>query len=168
MPKDKSTILDEREKRRLEWREKHDAELARRQQERAEQRQKQKDENYPSRNYIGMGKVYDIGKAPTESDVKPETSAPVEVVDDGEPAKPKTLSQQRKEWLSRLYQAMIQDSELPTRERLSAAALLQKLEGWERQEVKVEVSAVSAYFQNVLPQIANQTPAWLPPPDAGK
>lgn len=68
--------------------------------------------------------------------------------------------QRRKKRLSQWYESVIKDDEISIKDRLSAASQLQRLEGFEKQEVEVKVDGLTQFFDAQLKLIEAQPMPW--------
>lgn len=69
--------------------------------------------------------------------------------------------EKRKELMKEfLWAVAMSDEGVAPRDRLTAAAQLARLEGFEKQEVKIEIDAVTRFFDKEFAFIENEPPAW--------
>lgn len=141
---------EERKARIAAWHQQHEE----KRQAVAEQRRLEKKlhrESYDDRNEGKGHALYPKDEEDTEL-----------LLDEAAESEPRTLTekQRRKQKLSKWYETVIKDEEICMKDRLNAAAQLQRLEGFEKQEVEVKVDGLTQFFDAQLKLIQQQPLAW--------
>ena len=140
---------EERKARIAAWHEENTRKREQKANERRAEKQKHR-ESYDRRSESGIG----CAPFPVDEHVDAAPLVQVDVVESDNA----TVSD--KEKLVRWYKRVIQDENISAKDRLTAANQLQRLQGWEKQEVKVEIDAVTRFFQEQKPQIEAQPLPW--------
>lgn len=148
MARNNKETPEERQARIAAWHKQNEERRQAAAEERRAEKQKLR-ESYDDRN-VGVGHA-----------VYPKDDEDAEIVLDESDDKPKlNEKQKRRKKLSNWYESVIKDEEIPIKDRLTAAAQFQRLEGFEKQEVEVKVDGLTQFFDAQLKLIEAQPMPW--------